>query len=217
MTPLQIRYGLEQGPQDPKHLGRLYLFASASGLGDPFLGELQSSIEQRLHLDEPGFFALCDETSRWWQAKIDRMERLLLEQEVPSLFEKFVRSSARSGRMTSIQADVLLSRMLGMVLQKWSIQSGKNHLRRRDLSFFINQLRDPHHLKPTLPVLCGPVAMVWKGEWSATEEAYLERVIYLCSHCANYLEAASQDHPDQALLDSIKKVMIDQPAFSDQN
>ncbi len=208
MTDLQIEYHLHHGPQTEKALGRLYLFACASKASDVRLAWLCQSIQEKLNLDETGFYTLVKDTEAWWQSKIDRMERLALEQAAGDLFEEQIKPAAKTGRISSLKARELLAGLITMILERWSIQCGSSHLKRRDLSFFTDLLQTPQAASSLLPALCHPIAMVWKGEWTVSREEYLQEILYLIRHWVAYLEAASENMPDEHLLESLKKTLV---------
>lgn len=192
MKEKEILRQLAAGKQDRKHLGRLYLFASGSILSDPFVNYLKKEIERRLRLDEAGFYALFAQTSADWSLRMARIEAEALNLASITRFEKSAsqKPAPKGSQAISLaKAGQLLASLYSMTLQKLSMQTGKNHLKTRELRRMEALLKDPNELGGLQKAVSHPFLKALHGQWSVTGEDFLFHSLALIQLLADYLQA----------------------------
>ncbi len=200
MNADQLKEALENGKQTPKHLGRLYIYASASHLEEEILTDLKESIKIILVLDEESFYHLIEKASLAWQTKIEQFEPLIQHCEAIKGLERLSKKKGKEEkRIASLRA--LFINIISLSLQKFSIQTGKNHLTKKDLAFLDELFKDPNSLAPYEKCFYFPFQQVQKGKWKVTSEQFLFQCLFQIQWLADFLEAKITNHQaKQAIL-----------------
>lgn len=202
----QLKERLERGKHTSKHLGRLYIYASGSHLEEEILMDLKESIKMVLVLEEESFYHLIEKASLAWQVKIEQFEPLIQHSEAMKRFDALNKKKGKEGKMTtSLRA--LFSNILSLSLQKLSIQTGKNHLTKKDLVFLDALFKDPNGLATYEKSFYFPFQQVQKGKWKVTSEEFLFQCLFQVQWLADFLEAKITNHQaKQAILLELLKI-----------
>ena len=187
--------------QDQKHLCLLYLNACASCLPDGHRAILAQKICFKLDLDAKGFARAMAQTSFWWQTRIDRLDLLAAESSSLEIFEKKTRALKSRKGIPFSRARSLIVQLYSLTLQKYSLQTGKNRLRTRDLARLDSLLTDPAMLRPYLKIIYRPYYLVQTGELKVTDQEFLDAVLIRVQLLADYLEAhKKKDRPKMVII-----------------
>ena len=206
MNANQLKEVLEKRKHTPKHLGRLYIYASGSHLEEKILMDLKESIKMILVLDEESFYHLIEKASLAWQTKIEQFEPLIQHCEAMKRFDAFNKKKGKEEKITaSLRA--LFINVFSLSLQKFSIQTGKNHLTKKDLAFLDALFKDPNDLALYEKSLYFPFQQVQKGKWKVTSEEFLFQCLFQVQWLADFLEAKITNHQaKQAILLELLKI-----------
>lgn len=206
MNANQLKEILEKEKHTPKNLGRLYIYASGSHLEEEVLMDFKESIKMILVLDEESFYRLIEKASLAWQTKIEQFEPLIQHCEVIKRFDAFNNKKGKEEKMTA-SLRVLFINILSLSLQKFSIQTGKNHLTKKDLAFLVTLFKDPNGLAPYEKSFYFPFQQVQKGKWRVTSEEFLIQCLFQVQWLADFLEAKITNHQaKQATLLELLKI-----------
>lgn len=194
----QVKDFLSHGKQTSKRLGRLYIYASSSHLEEAVLVDLKEAIKMILVLDEDAFYQLINKASLAWQMKIEQFESLIYQCASFKWFESF-----NKGKDEKVKASLqsLFVNILSLSFQKFSSQTGKNHLTKKDLLVLDALFKDPQGLASYKKNFLFPFQKVQKGKWKVTSEQFLFTCLFQIQWLADYLEAKTTNHQaKQAIL-----------------
>lgn len=207
MTQEQIVRRMETDKQTPKHLCRLYLFACASSLPESFLSSMRQTLCGRLGVDEEHFYLLFAETCSQWQIQTDRIQ--LEAGAMPGIarFEKQYKGHPAPG-ISLGKAARLQTSLCGLALQKFSIQTGKNHLKSRDLQHFCSLVNPGGELAAFEPIFFRPFRKALDGQWKVSGEEFLLTTLMHAQLLADYLQADFKRKKDKGETDQTAKKEI---------
>lgn len=197
----QLQKRMDTGKQDSKHLCLLYLNACASGINDPQRTILARKVCLKLDLDDEAFLQAMIRANFLWQTRIDRIDLLAAESKSLEVFEKKTRKLKSRKGIPFSRARSLIVQLYSLTLQKYSLQTGKNHLRTRDLARLDSLLMDKKHLRPLLKIIFRPYYLAQSGQLKVTDQVFLDSVLVRVQLLADYLQA--QKEQDEAKMSLI--------------
>lgn len=197
------------GPQDARHLSRLCLFAGAGGLQPAQHEQLCISVRQKLNMDDASFQLAMKFAEQWWSEKIEAMDEKILACQDLTAFRARMEKKRKPKGISTAKASLLMARLLCLVLQTVSIQTGKNHLKSRDL----RQLLSLIHTRHIEEVLEKPFEKALAGKVEVTSERFVLRMLFFVRLLAEIYQAQCCDE-EWIKADFLLRILTHSGSFS---